>query len=228
MAGQGHAVLRVSGGSSSSARRVRRATAAALAAALLVAFPATADEIDIDYAEHQPLAAQSLLLDVIDAGDRWVAVGERGHVLWSEDGVEWTQAETVPTRSTLTTVSVAGDRLWAAGHDSVILTSGDNGRTWTRRYYAPERFQPIMDIRFFDARRGLAIGAYGLALLTRDGGSTCDEVVISEDEWHLNALLDLGGGRLMIAATAPAPSRPPGWPAATTWPPSRPPARGAT
>ena len=136
-----------------------------------------------------PLVEHSLLLDVMAiGGGGFVAVGERGHVIVSPDGQSWTQAESVPTRSTLTSVTGDGSRLWAAGHDSIIITSRDGGMTWTRQYFDPERRQPIMDIHFFDEQRGMAIGAYGLALFTGDGGRNWDDGVVNEDEWHNNAL----------------------------------------
>ena len=140
-----------------------------LAAALVllggVAISTHADSrLDVDYAEIQPLAAESVLLDVTRVGDRLVAVGERGHVVWSDDGEKWLQAENVPTRATLTTVFALGERLWAGGHDAVIITSGDRGRTWTREHFDPEAGQAVMDLLFTDEQNGVAIGSYGLYL----------------------------------------------------------------
>lgn len=178
---------------------------AALAVAVVCARPASAVDTDLDvqYAEHLPLVAESLLLDIMKIpGYGYVAVGERGHVVLSKGGDAWRQAEVVPTRSTLTTVAQAEGRLWAGGHDTVIITSGDHGETWTLQYFDPERQQPIMDLYFFDEQRGLAIGAYDLYLVTEDGGKTWDDALVNEEEWHNNAVVDLGGGRLMIAGEA--------------------------
>ena len=83
--------------------------------------------LDVEYAEHMPLATESMLLDITRAGDTLVAVGERGHIVISTDGESWQQVEVVPTRSTLTSVFSVGNRLWAGGHDAVIITSGDGG-----------------------------------------------------------------------------------------------------
>jgi photosystem II stability/assembly factor-like uncharacterized protein len=158
---------------------------------------------DIEYAEIQPLAVESLLLDVVRIGDRLVAAGERGHIIYSDNGQDWVQADVVPTRSTINKLFVQDDRLWAAGHDSVILTSGDRGKTWTRRYFAPERMQPIMDIYFSDANHGLALGAYSLMLFTVDGGQTWqDRKINDEDDFHLNALFTDADGRYLIAGEA--------------------------
>lgn len=168
-----------------------------------VANPAADAELDIEYAETQPLAAASVLLDVTRIGSRLVAVGERGHVLYSDDGMTWKQAEHVPSRSTLTTVFAAGDRLWAGGHDAVIITSGDHGNTWSRQYFEPERQQAVMDLYFTDEDNGVAIGSYGLKLETADGGKTwLDGVVDEENDYHLNSMVRFDDGRRMIAGEA--------------------------
>lgn len=161
------------------------------------------DHLDIEYAEIQPLAAESVLLDVTRVGDRLVAVGERGHVVWSDDGKQWQQAETVPTRSTLTTIVAVDQRLWAAGHDAVIITSGDRGRTWSRQSFDPERQQAVMDLYFTDEQNGVAIGSYGLYLVTNDGGRSWEDVVVDEEnQFHLNAMIRLPDGVRLIAGEA--------------------------
>ena len=83
-------------------------------------------------AEMMPRAARSLLLDVVRTPAGYFAVGERGHVLRSADGQDWTQLH-IPTRSTLTTIAAHDGVLWAAGHDGVIVHSTDGGQTWQRR-----------------------------------------------------------------------------------------------
>lgn len=169
-------------------------------------FAQESDEaLDVEYATPQPLATESLLLNLVETpAGRLVAVGERGHVVLSDDqGETWRQAQVVPTRSTLTSLTAFENRLWAAGHDSVIITSGDGGETWTRQYFDPERQQPVMHIRFFDAHSGVAMGAYGLYLVTEDGGQTWqDEMVDPDNEYHLNDMVVLDGGRRMIAGEA--------------------------
>ncbi len=177
-----------------------------LCAGLLAAPPAFANgatDLDVDYAEHLPLVAESMLLDITRAGDRLVAVGERGHVILSGDGENWTQAEVVPTRATLTTVTAFGERLWAGGHDAVIITSGDGGNTWTRLFFDPERQQAVMDLYFTDEDNGVAIGSYGLYLVTRDGGQNWEDIEIDpEGGYHLNSMLRFDDGRRLIAGEA--------------------------
>lgn len=167
------------------------------------AVPNGSDDIDVDYAEHLPLVEQGIFLDITRHGDRYVAVGERGHVIVSQDGQSWTQAEVVPTRATLTTVHSKDGRLWAGGHDAVILTSGDGGETWTRVFMDIERQQAVMDIHFTDRDNGVAIGSYGLYLQTTDGGETWDDIEIDpEGGYHLNAMIRYEDGRRLIAGEA--------------------------
>ncbi|MBK7519879.1 MAG: BNR domain-containing protein [Gammaproteobacteria bacterium] len=86
---------------------------------------------DVRYAPVVPRARQSLLIDIAAAGRRLVAVGERGHVLYSDDnGLGWVQAR-VPATSMLTAVFFIDERRgWAVGHDGMILATTDRGETW--------------------------------------------------------------------------------------------------
>ncbi len=185
----------------------------------------------VENAEIAPLARQSLLLDAAMAGSRMVVVGERGHVLLSDDrGRSWRQSP-VPTRANLTGVFFLNAQLgWAVGHDEVILRSEDGGETWTRQHYAPEKEQPLLDVWFSDADHGLAFGAYGSILSSHDGGRTWSEQIFEprpliakpaaakaaadkgkEDEYevegaasdmHLNAAKQSADGKLYLAAEA--------------------------
>ena len=155
-----------------------------LAAGLIAAPPLLAswpDPVDSP-SQPQPRAQQSLMLDVAGLpGGRLVAVGERGHVLLSDDaGVTWRQVP-APVRSTLTAVAGNADAVVAAGHDGVILHSADRGETWRRvreerwsvdNQMSPSNGTPVLDVLFLDARRVLAIGAYALMLRSDDGGVT--------------------------------------------------------
>lgn len=76
-------------------------------------------------------AATSMMTAITRAGDRLVAVGERGIVLLSTDGGQrWTQAR-VPVSTLLTGVRFATPRRgWAVGHSGVVLATQDGGMTW--------------------------------------------------------------------------------------------------
>lgn len=161
------------------------------------------DDLAPEPAVIAPLAAQSLMLDVAAAGDSFVAVGERGHILISSDaGATWRQSE-APTRSMLTGVYFHDASLgWAVGHDSAILRTVDGGITWELENWAPEEEAPLFDVWFSDADNGFAIGAYGTFLVTSDGGVSWDYEPIGEDDWHLNQIRVSTDGRLFIAAEA--------------------------
>lgn len=192
--------------------------------------PAQDGEADPEPAQVMPLADESLLLDMTRSGNRWVVVGSRGHVLWSDDGQQWTQAEQVPARSTLTGVTAADGRLWAAGHDALIISSEDGGANWTLQNFEPG-MEPILDILFVDADTGFALGAYGVLLRTDDGGASWEAQDLTEQvtgelfdpealqpsgddyaaqfadlgcyefkECHLNGIVSLSGNRLLMVA----------------------------
>jgi photosystem II stability/assembly factor-like uncharacterized protein len=142
-----------------------------------------------------------VMQDIASAGSRLVAVGERGVVAWSDDaGQQWHQAR-VPVSVTLTSVRFANDRFGlAAGHSGVVLATSDRGETWksvldgrksaqvvleqarasgdefalkeAERLVADGPDKPLLDILVIDERRARAVGAYGLALSTEDGGAT--------------------------------------------------------
>ena len=172
----------------------------ALAAVLAATGLANAAEIDNHPAQMMPLASESLLLDAVNAGPRFVAVGERGHVLASLDGHDWVQAE-VPTRATLTAVTFADEAHgWAVGHDAVIVHTDDGGQTWSLQNFEPELERPFLDVLFLTPQRGFAIGAYSLFYETSDGGQTWTEheTPVREDEWHFNAITRLDNGHLVI------------------------------
>ncbi len=139
----------------------------------LLAFSLLANPASAANSQILPLAEKSLLLDGQVVGDRIVVVGERGHILISEDqGASWQQQE-VPTRATLTSVFfVDRDNGWAAGHDSVILQTSDAGQHWQQVYADPEDERPILDLWFRDMNHGYAVGAYGLFLETKDAGKS--------------------------------------------------------
>ncbi|QQZ38071.1 YCF48-related protein [Pseudomonas sp. SK2] len=153
-------------------------------------------------AVHGPQALRAVLQDVARVGMRLVAVGERGVVLLSDDnGATWRQAMSVPVSVSLTAVQFIDERHgWVVGHAGVVLHSADGGEHWTlqldgkraatlelqaaqasadeQRVAAAQRLladgadKPLLALSFADARHGLAVGAYGLAMSTVDGGRT--------------------------------------------------------
>lgn len=176
--------------------------------------------VDADtYGIDSTLISKSLFLDIDRAGDHFVAVGERGHIVISGDGREWRKTDS-GTDATLTAVFFHDQNNgWAVGHDAVVLRTTDGGDNWQQVYAAPEEEAPLLDVWFRDAGYGIATGAYGLYLVTHDGGMTWQQeefrVMPAPDdasgaetdltelyELHLNAISALANGDLIIAAEA--------------------------
>jgi photosystem II stability/assembly factor-like uncharacterized protein len=174
----------------------RAIRAAGLLFAVLLAPPGLAAEAQT--AELMPLSAsRALVLAFAETDSRAIAVGERGHVLVSESRTDWRQVATVPTRATLTAVTAVGERVWAVGHDGVILHSPDGGLSWTLQREDvwvppaaddfdalpdPRQGAPLLDVLFLDADNGFAVGAYAMMLRTRDGGASWETLVVTSDD----------------------------------------------
>ena len=177
---------------------MKRRLLALLLASCGVAAQAAAPAALTEPALVTPKALGAATLAVARAGDRMVAVGERGTVLWSDDGgAHWQQAK-VPVQAALTSVRFADERTgWAVGHLGVVLKTEDGGRGWVKQLDgvqaaaalqaaagSDERAQrhaqrmveegpdkPFFDLEVIDARHAVAVGAYGLAFATADGGA---------------------------------------------------------
>lgn len=146
-------------------------------------------------------AAHSVLLGAARAGNRIVAVGERGIVTLSDNGgADWRQAGT-PVSITLTGVRFADARNgFAVGHGGTVLATADGGESWKRRLdgrtaaglvlaeaqafgdpteqrraetlVADGPDKPFLDLMVVDSRKMVVVGAYGLAFATEDGGTS--------------------------------------------------------
>jgi len=174
--------------------------------------------------------ARAVLLAAARAGNRLVAVGERGIVVLSDDaGEHWRQAPT-PVSVTLTAVRFVGkDNGYALGHGGTVLATSDAGQTWTRRLDGRQMAQilltaakaggdaaalksaermvsegadkPLLDLVLFGDKGLLAVGAFGVALATQDGGASWSSWRARLDnpkESHLYAVRQRGS-RILIA-----------------------------
>ena len=145
-----------------------------------------------------PLASGAALLAAARAGSRIVVAGERGIVLFSDDGGQrWMQAQ-VPVQVSLTALRFADGRNGlAAGHLGVLLRTADGGASWAlqldgvraaqatldaagdepqrkhaQRLVAEGPDKPLFDIDIdTTGNKALAVGAYGLAFESTDGST---------------------------------------------------------
>jgi len=166
------------------------------------------------FATKSALASRALLTASARAGQRIIAVGAFGNIVYSDNGEEWRQADSVPTQTLLTTVTFLDDKEgWAAGHDSLILHTIDGGRNWEIVYedLIPDGDvpKPILDLHFSDRLHGIAVGAFSLLLITQDGGKHWAPVDTEalrgmlenaglEPEPNFNAITPLDDGFLIV------------------------------
>ena len=125
-------------------------------------------------AEHARLADRSLLIAIAAAGERLVAVGDRGVVVFSDDrGARWTQAASVPVQALLTGACFFDARRGVAvGHDEVVLVTGDGGNHWKIAHYAPGAERPLLDVWCGAGGAAIAVGAYSTYLVSADRGAS--------------------------------------------------------
>ena len=172
-------------------------------------------------------AGGAVMLAVARAGERLVAVGERGIVLLSDDnGKAWRQVAT-PVQASLAAVQfVDAQRGWAVGHLGVVLHSGDGGQTWRKQFdglQAAEAMaraaatpaattaaaqmqqdgpdKPFLDLHFTDAQNGYIVGAYNLAFRTADGGKSWQpwqEHLPNPKSLHLYGLRTAGNALYLV------------------------------
>ncbi|HEX3139006.1 MAG TPA: YCF48-related protein [Rhizobacter sp.] len=192
----------------------------AMAAASLPTFAAPVIDALARPAVATPAAVKAYLTSVAVAGKRLVAAGERGVVLLSDDGgASWKQAA-VPVSVSLTALHFVDDqRGYAVGHAGVVLGTTDGGQSWSKlldgeraaqllldaakrsgnaaalqeatRVAADGPDKPLLDLHFFDGKRGLVVGAYNLAFETLDGGASWTAVSDRFDNaggFHLYAM----------------------------------------
>lgn len=141
-----------------------------------------------------PKADTAPLVDIARAGDRLVTVGEKGHILLSDDGKNWRQV-VAPVSRMLTKVFFLNDTTgWAIGYDAAILKTTDAGETWTLQHFNPDPGWPFYGIYFINESTGWVMGERGTFLRSDDGGESWNEVEtpVAELGMHLNGMMTLG------------------------------------
>lgn len=147
-----------------------------------------------------PLAARSTLLGIAQAGDKLVAVGERGHILLSADGKDWQQVA-APADTMLNRVRFRdGKNGFAVGHDATILATRDGGASWTVQHFDATS-RPLYDLLSVDEQHLFAIGGYGTFLDSADSGAswTPRDFPAGALGQHFNSAAALADGTLLIA-----------------------------
>jgi photosystem II stability/assembly factor-like uncharacterized protein len=155
-----------------------------------------------------PNPDRAAILGATKAGQRIVAVGDRGAVLLSDDGgVHFHHAKRVPTRATLTSVSFVNASIgWAVGHWGIILRTDDAGETWSLQRDDLTVDQPLFSVWFRDPLNGIAVGLFSLTLRTSDGGRTWNNLSLpvpagsKKADANLFRIVPGRNGRIYVAA----------------------------
>lgn len=171
-----------------------------LSCSVVSAFADVLDAIERPVVESH-LGAQSTLLSASYAGDRLVAVGERGLILLSDDqGDTWRQASS-PVSVTLTGVQFANARVgYVIGHGGIVMRTDDAGEHWSKllngrqlanQFYTQAKNsgdeyalhqakllvsdgpdKPFLDLLVLSPMHLVVVGAYGFAFESSDGGAS--------------------------------------------------------
>jgi len=143
-----------------------------------------------------------ILVDIARAGDRLIAVGERGFALLSDDaGKTWRARETPVTR-TLTSVAFRDGKVGVAvGHGGSFIRTEDGGEQWALVSVPEAEPESMLGVVSLGADRFAAYGAFGMYFDSTDAGKTwVRRTVLSEDfQWHISQVIPVGPSLLMVA-----------------------------
>jgi photosystem II stability/assembly factor-like uncharacterized protein len=143
-----------------------------------------------------------ILMDIAHAGDRLVAVGERGLALVSDDsGTTWKAIETPVTR-TLTGIAFKDDKVGVAvGHGGSAVRTEDGGATWTDVTIEEAAPDSLLGVTHLGGDHFIAYGAFGLYFDSEDAGRTWQRHTIISEEFdrHISQVLPVGPTLFMVA-----------------------------
>lgn len=142
-----------------------------------------------------------ILVDITRAGDRVVAVGERGFALLSDDaGKTWRARETPVTR-TLTGVAFRDAKVGVAvGHGASVVRTEDGGETWTHVPLPEAEPESLLGVVNLGGDHFAAYGAFGMYFDSVDAGRTWERrtVMNEEFEWHISQVVPVGDSLLLV------------------------------
>ena len=136
-------------------------------------------------------------------GQRQVAAGERGRILYSDDqGKSWQNAAS-PSSASLTALAFSDQQGIAVGHNGTLLRSGDGGKTWSATTLDAKE-QPALFSIYLDGTQAIVVGSYGAYFESKDAGKTWQRRSIGSGDFdrHLTGIAVAHPGVLMIAGEA--------------------------
>lgn len=127
---------------------------------------------DMGMSWKRTMLGNASLVDMTVCGDQGFVAIDHYHKVWSADsaGGNW---KSVPLDMPRTPLAVACDKQggwWVVGINSVISGSADRGASWKTTELGEDT--QITTIQFLDEKNGIALGEFGLTVITDDGGAT--------------------------------------------------------
>jgi photosystem II stability/assembly factor-like uncharacterized protein len=143
-----------------------------------------------------------VLMDVARAGDRLIAVGERGFTLVSDDaGKSWKAAAT-PVDRTLTGIAFKDAKTGVAvGHGGSVVRTDDGGTTWIHVPLEEAGPDSLLGVVNLGGDHFVAYGAFGLYFDSVDAGRTWQKRIVIADDFdrHISQVLPVGTSLLLVA-----------------------------
>lgn len=170
-----------------------------LFAAVLCAVPMVCASSQLEY----QIAPNTLTtFDVATDHQTLYAVGERGVVLTrtKQVGSDW-YSHRLPTTKSLTAIAVSEQSRVIVGYGGTILRRDASANNWTLIDTEELTYgDPLMDVVHLGNERFIAVGAFGLALLSEDSGRSWTKLTLSEEYFdrHLYSIMQANESWLLI------------------------------
>lgn len=112
------------------------------------------------------------LVDITTCGERGFVAIDHYHKVWSADaeGAKWQSATLEQPRTPLAVTCDKQGGWWVVGTNSVIAGSTDQGKTWKVTDLGEDT--QITSIQFLGEKKAIALGEFGLTVMSEDGGAT--------------------------------------------------------
>lgn len=158
-----------------------------------------------DFPETQLQAHQLLINGMAQVDGRYLVGGAKGRILMNATPTgQWRSAEVENTHGSPVTriESMDDQRLFAVGHNLMILRSVDGGQSWKTVHIDLETPEPLLDIaQTADGERLIAIGGFGQYLISDDNGQSWQKREFEAFRGsHLNDIVVADSGTMVIAA----------------------------
>lgn len=115
---------------------------------------------------------QTSLIDIAVCADKSFVAIDHYHKVWSADaeGKVWQAVKLEQPRTPLAVACSPQGGWWVAGTNAVIAGSADQGKTWQVTDLGEDT--QITTIQFIDDKRAVALGEFGITVMSDDGGAS--------------------------------------------------------